>query len=110
MGIERLKGTRYRASIEFQPDENGKAIFRGIRPRPITIASGVVEHQLKEGDRLDLLALHYYNNARLWWRIVDANPGVLCALDLSISKSINRKLVGATITIPRADEARQGGR
>jgi len=80
MGIERLKGTRYRASIEFQPDENGKAIFRGIRPRPIR------------------------------WRIVDANPGVLCALDLSISKSINRKLVGATITIPRADEARQGGR
>jgi len=110
MGVERLKGTRYRASVEFQPDENGNVIFRGIRARPTGVADGVIEHQMKEGERLDLLALHYYNNARLWWRIIDANPGVLCALDLSISKSINRELVGATIIIPRADETRQGGR
>lgn len=110
MGVERLKGTRYKDSIAFQPDENGKVIFRGIRSRSIGVAEGIIEHQLKEGERLDLLALHYYNNARLWWRIVDANPSVLCALDLTISKSINRELVGATIIIPRADETRPGGR
>ncbi len=110
MGIERLKGTRYKASIKFQPDENGNVAFQGIRSRPIGVATGVIEHQLKEGERLDLLALHYYNNSRLWWRIVDANPSILCGFDLTISKSINRDLVGETIVIPRADETRPGGR
>lgn len=110
MGIARLKGTRYAGSNAFQPDDNGNQIFQGIRARSIGDATGVIEHQLKEGERLDLLALHYYNNSRLWWRIVDANPTVLCGLDLAISKSIHRDLIGAVILIPRADETRQRGR
>ena len=39
----------------------------------------VIEHEVTAGDRLDLLALHYYQNDRLWWRIADANPEFLFA-------------------------------
>lgn len=29
-----------------------------------------------EGDRLDILASHYYKDSTLWWAIASANPGV----------------------------------
>ncbi len=51
--------------------------FPGIRPRSIGEATGVIEHVVQAGDRPDLLARHYYNNDRLWWRILDANPDLL---------------------------------
>jgi hypothetical protein len=109
MALDRFKSTRYRAASAFQPDANGHSVFPGIRARPIGSAEGVLEHQLKEGERLDLLALNYYNDSRLWWRIVDANPQLLCGLDVSISRSIHRELVGSIILIPRADDGRAGG-
>jgi hypothetical protein len=31
----------------------------------------------KMGDRLDLLANHYYKDSTLWWIISSANPGVV---------------------------------
>lgn len=93
------KGSRYQDSMIFTPAADGSRVFAGIRPRAIGAAAGVVEHQVKAGDRLDLLARHYYNDDRLWWRIVDANPQVLYGGDLVLAE-----MEGQIILIPRARE------
>lgn len=69
-----LKTSRYQVPVLFTPDTRGNPVFAGIRPRVLGPATGVVEHAVQTGDRLDRLARHYYNNDRAWWRIVDANP------------------------------------
>ncbi|GAB2895383.1 hypothetical protein [Streptomyces mayteni] len=33
-----------------------------------------VPHTVSAGERLDLLAHHYFGSAGQWWRIADANP------------------------------------
>jgi len=47
--------------------------FRGLMPRRILPKAGYILHMVVEGDRLDLLAQHYYGDARLWWAIAQAN-------------------------------------
>ena len=90
-----LKKSRYKNSVPFNLDDT----FSGVRPRNIEMANGVVEHKISAGDRLDLLARNYYNDDRLWWRILDANPDIIFASDLSVMTQ-----VGNTILIPRARE------
>jgi hypothetical protein len=92
------KGSRYK-NLTFYPPEGGRPAFPGIRPRTIGSAVGILEHIVKENERLDLLALYYYNNPRRWWRIVDANPDVMYGGDLVITSK-----VGTVILIPRANE------
>ncbi len=74
--------SRYRDCIPFVVPPGEKPSYAGIRPRAVETPPGVVEHLLTDWDRPDLLALHYYNDTRLWWRILDANPGLGCAADL----------------------------
>jgi len=90
-----LNKSRYADALDFDPPND----FIGVRPRVIGAASGVIEHSITSADRLDLLARHYYNNERLWWRILDANPDILHAGDVCTSER-----VGETILIPRAME------
>ena len=97
------KGSRYQ-NLLFGTPEEGRPAFAGIRPRSIGPAAGVLEHIVKENDRLDLLAQYYYNNPRRWWRIADANPEVVFAGDLVISNK-----VGTVILIPRAIEPGEKG-
>lgn len=59
----------------------------------------MLEHTLTATDRFDLLALHYYNDTRKWWRILDANPEILSGMDLS-----DPALIGTVILIPAAEE------
>jgi len=94
-----LRGSRYEKANAFTPDPASAEVFRGVRPREIGPAPGVVEHVVKAGDRLDLLARHYFNDPRLWWRIVDANPAFLCGGDVTL-----REMEGQVILIPRASE------
>ena len=54
---------------------------------------------MRAGDRLDLLARHYYNNDRLWWRIVDANPELVFAGDM-----LDESMQGGVILIPKLKE------
>jgi nucleoid-associated protein YgaU len=77
-----FKGSRYDGSRPFAPASGGREVFAGVRPREVVTRAGAVEHVIRAGDRLDLLARHYYNDDRLWWRIVDANPEVLFAGDM----------------------------
>jgi hypothetical protein len=94
-----LRGSRYERTRAFQEDPVQGEVFRGLRPRDIGPAAGVLEHVVRSGDRLDLLARHYYNDPRLWWRILDANPGFLYGGDLTLEQ-----FEGRVILIPRATE------
>ncbi len=91
------KGSRYETSRFFSKQDSSALSFEGVRPRQIDYAEGVLEHVVIEGDRLDLLALYYYNDVRRWWRILDANPDILCGTDLTLNKR-----VGSVILIPRS--------
>ncbi len=97
------KGSRYEGARGFAAESGKKPVFAGIRPRKISSAAGVLEYTVKQGDRLDLLSLHFYNNTRRWWRILDANPQVIFAADLMLDEYI-----GETILIPRSRESGSG--
>lgn len=97
------KGSRYESARVFAGNNGKEPVFGGIRPRKIDSAVGVLEYTLKEGDRLDLLSLHFYNNTQKWWRILDANPQIIFGADLMLSEYI-----GETILIPRSTESGGG--
>lgn len=94
-----VKGSRYLNAPLFYADNAQLTVFPGTRARSITRATGVLEYTVKDGDRLDLLALYFYNDSRKWWRLLDANPLIIFAADLTLSKN-----VGETILIPRMVE------
>jgi nucleoid-associated protein YgaU len=52
------------------------------RARPFAQRSGDFRYQVKQGDRLDLLANRFYRDPRMWWLISDANPDLLYPDDL----------------------------
>lgn len=98
-----LKKSRYNFSqknkaLPFEP-VGVEGTFRGIRARAVELPEGVIEHTITETDRLDHLAQHYYNDVRLWWRIVDANPDLLFADHL-----LGPAYVGDVILIPRSKD------
>ncbi|MEE8058709.1 MAG: hypothetical protein V3T17_12900 [Pseudomonadales bacterium] len=95
--------SRYGTFTLFTPEdaseESAAEGFLGIRARTIISASGILEHPLQEGERLDQLAEYYYGNAQLWWRIVDANPEFFHGDDL-----IGKDRAGLTVLIPQGEE------
>lgn len=91
-----VKKSRYKDAGTFEPSADGNEVFAGLRPRAIGEAVGVVEHEVQATDRLDRLARHYYNNDRLWWRIVDANPQFVFGADL-----LGEEMAGRVILIPK---------
>ncbi len=97
------KNSRYARAKQFVFDADETIVFRGIRPRPISTAEGIMEHVVKQGERLDILSLYYYNNAHMWWRIVDANPDILFGGELALEQHI-----GSVILIPRLENAKGG--
>ena len=106
-----IRGSRYAKAGYFVPDETRSFKFGGIRPRKIEPATGVLEHVVKEDERLDLLALNYYNDPRKWWRIVDANPDIFYGGELFIgggepqtAEQGLKSLVGSVILIPGITE------
>lgn len=94
--------SRYKETKGFVENERtaGKALFKGLRSREIGLATGVIEYEVKQGDRLDHLARNYYNNDRLWWRILDANPHIIYGADMMLDS----RMVGEVILIPREVE------
>ncbi len=94
-----LKNSRYRKNLRLFEPQNELGVFRGIRPRQVSTLEGMIEHTVTETDRLDHLAQHYYNDNRLWWRILDANPRLLFADNV-----LGPDYVGEVILIPQAKE------
>jgi hypothetical protein len=97
------KGSRYQHALPFTTQSGQAVEFRGFRARAIGPATGIIEYVVTEDDRLDLLALNFYVDSRKWWRILDANPEIVFADDLSLPE-----FVGATILIPGASEPGDG--
>jgi nucleoid-associated protein YgaU len=93
------KGSRYEKAVLFKALPDGTVAFEGLRPRAIGPSKGVIKHTIKAGDRLDLLARHYYNDDKLWWRIVDTNPEFLYAGKMTLEE-----MEGKAIFIPKARE------
>lgn len=94
-----LRKSRYANTPRFERDEDGGEVFPGAGAREIGPADGVIEHVVQAGERLDLLARHYYNDDRLWWRILDANPRFVFAGNL-----VSEEMEGEVILIPKAKE------
>lgn len=109
-----LANSRYEKARPFTAQEGGNVPFAGVRPREIPVTPGVIEHIVQAGERLDLLARHYYNDDRLWWRIVDANTEIFSGGDLVRENEVRdadapaadpprlESMVGRSIVIPRA--------
>jgi len=51
-----------------------------------------IDYTWVDGDRLDYIAAIYYGDPKLWWEILDANPGLPDALEIS---------PGTIIRVPR---------
>ncbi len=89
--------SRYRSVPLFQDRADGSPGFAGLRPRTVTTAIGVIEHEIHAGDRIDYLAHNYYNDDRHWWRIVDANPGIV-----RVGVTLDDGHKGQMLLIPKA--------
>ncbi len=96
------KGSRYEKVKEFKADPVRKFFFQGARAREIPATAGILEHVVKEGERLDLLALHYYSDVHKWWRILDANPEIMFGGEIE-GGSLDG-MAGKVILIPRAND------
>jgi nucleoid-associated protein YgaU len=55
------------------PQDDGTTRLLGV-PRVALALTPAVTYQVREGDRLDLLATAALNDSTGWWRIADANP------------------------------------
>jgi len=54
-------------------DAQGRSL-KSTSLRLLPEVSGIFEHTVHDGDRLDHLAYKYYKEPRKWWRICDGNP------------------------------------
>ncbi len=94
-----LLRSRYRDTALFAPNDEGVVVFRGVRPRAIGPATGVIEHTVIEGNRLDALAQHFHGDDRLWYRLADANPTFLHAAEM-----LAPPMHGDVVLVPKARE------
>jgi hypothetical protein len=81
--------SRYRDCVVYR---DGEVQFLGARPRLDTTPQPDDRfHVVTDGDRIDVLAYHYFGDATLWWLIADWND-IAFPLDLPAS--------GTTLRIP----------
>jgi nucleoid-associated protein YgaU len=76
------------------PDGSSRTLKATREPLPTEVA---LTYQVKEGDRLDLLAWKFYRNPRKWWLIADANPDCMSPEELLVP--------GRILNIPRDQAA-----
>lgn len=87
-------GSRYEDARAFDPAPPG--VPELLRPRDVPPTDDVLEHTLAHGHRADTLAIDYYAEPRLWYRILDSNPQIMCGSDLE-----DPDLQGHILVIPR---------
>ncbi len=82
------KGSRYRSLSDLiAPNRKGERLL-GKELRLIPGTAGQFLHTVHAGDRLDLLAFNYYDDATRWWQIADANPAFPFPGDLLETKPL----------------------
>ena len=77
----------YKNSRYYKLDDIVTFDSKGVKHKSKTIrripsVTGIFQHNIEEGDRLDLLANRYYKKPARWWRICDSNPDFYSPLDL----------------------------
>jgi hypothetical protein len=55
------------------PQDNGTTCPLGV-PRVALALTAAISYLVRDGDRLDLLAVAALGDSTGWWRIADANP------------------------------------
>lgn len=55
---------------------NGKVAYKTVRYPEIPLTSDDIYVYIEQGDRFDVLANQFYQDASLWWIIAAANPQV----------------------------------
>lgn len=77
------EASRYRGSqLRLHIDADGREtvyVERRLLP-PLERMAVVGWHAVREGERLDQIAARYFDDARLWWRLADANRARVPAL------------------------------
>lgn len=69
-----FNGSRYLRVADYTvPDADGTSAKLKVT-RELAPVSLAFTYQVRQGDRLDLLAFKFYRNPRKWWLIADANP------------------------------------
>lgn len=53
-----------------------------------TDTSGYHIYSWQEGDRIDLIARRFYNDASVWWKIMDYNPEVINPMDIPVGTTL----------------------
>lgn len=105
-----LKDSRYGTLARFDPAPDGSQPFEGVMPRPLPVATPVLEHTVAMKDRLDQLAQNYYRNPRDWTRLAAANPESIFAEDLiwepEPRETDGTEIAGHVLLVPRR---REGG-
>jgi nucleoid-associated protein YgaU len=79
-----------------QINEEGKKYFKTSIATNIPIQNSDLRIVARAGDRLDVLALKYYNNSTYWWIIAEANgvgkgslfvkPGTFLRIPVNLAK------------------------
>lgn len=67
-------GSRYLSVDDYKVEDPAGRIVTVKRVRQTPELTGSFLYQVKEGDRLDLLAFRFYRSPRKWHLICDANP------------------------------------
>jgi nucleoid-associated protein YgaU len=77
-------GSRYQRIADADlTDGEGKR--RPLKRTRETVATELaMTYQVREGDRLDLLANQFFHDPRKWWLIADANPDALTLEELLV--------------------------
>jgi hypothetical protein len=55
---------------------NGKVAYKTVRYPEIPLTSEDIYVYIEQGDRFDVLANQFYQDASLWWVIAAANPQI----------------------------------
>jgi nucleoid-associated protein YgaU len=77
-------GSRYqRVADAGFVDGEGRAVLLKATREPVATELALV-YEVREGDRLDLLAHRFFHDPRKWWLIADANPDALTPEELLI--------------------------
>jgi len=75
-----FQGSRY-TNTKIRAREDGSVVFH-IREFPNFSDSKGYYYTVVEGDTIDGIAYRYYENAQLYWAILDANPQIQSEVEL----------------------------
>ena len=75
--------SRYANSTLATLTKQGQDVAVIVPSAQVSYSFNFIHHTVLLEERIESLAYQYYSDARLWWRIADANPEILWFDNLS---------------------------